>query len=46
VKNPASGWQHCLYVLPAAMDVAPGQVALITAAHNRNTPWFFLEGWK
>jgi tetratricopeptide (TPR) repeat protein len=44
MKNPASSWQHCVYVLPAAMDVAPGQVAVITAAHNRNTPWFFLEG--
>lgn len=46
MKNPASSWQHCVYVLPTAMDIAPGQVALITAAHNRNTPWFFLEGIK
>jgi tetratricopeptide (TPR) repeat protein len=46
VKNPASSWQHCVYVLPTALEVAPGQVAVITAAHNRNTPWFFLEGIK
>lgn len=46
VKNPASGWQHCMYVLPAALDVVPGQVAMVTVVHNRNTPWFFLEGWK
>jgi type III protein arginine methyltransferase len=46
VKNPASSWQHCMYVLPAAMDVVPGQVAMVTVVHNRNTPWFFLEGWK
>ncbi|MFA7455698.1 MAG: tetratricopeptide repeat protein [Desulfobulbaceae bacterium] len=46
VKNPASGWQHCMYIFPEAQDVAPGQVALVTVVHNRNTPWFFLEGWK
>ena len=44
MNNPASSWQHCVYVFPSAMDVVPGQVAVITAAHNRNTPWFFLEG--
>lgn len=46
VKNAASGWQHCMYIFPEAQDVASGQIALITAVHNRNTPWFFLEGWK
>lgn len=46
VKNPASGWQHCVYIFSEARDVEPGQAALITAAHNRNIPWFFLEGWK
>lgn len=45
-KNPASSWHHCVYVFPTAMDIAPGQVAVITAAHNRNTPWFFFERIK
>jgi protein arginine N-methyltransferase 7 len=46
IKNPAAGWQHCAYVFPAPIDVRAGQVAVITAAHNRNTPWFFFEGVK
>jgi tetratricopeptide (TPR) repeat protein len=37
----ASGWQHCLFVLPQPVEVTPGQVLRITAAHNRTTPWFF-----
>jgi len=46
IKNPASGWQHCVYVFPSTIDVLPGQVAVISTAHNRNTPWFFFEGMK
>ncbi|MFH1216980.1 MAG: protein arginine N-methyltransferase [Pseudomonadota bacterium] len=46
IKNPASSWQHCAYVFPSTIDVLPGQVAVISAAHNRNTPWFFLEDLK
>jgi len=42
-KNPAQAWSHCLYIFPDAMDVTPGQVVRITAAHNRITPWFFLN---
>jgi protein arginine N-methyltransferase 7 len=45
-KNPASSWQHCVYVFPAPIDLLAGQVAVISAAHNRNTPWFFFEGLK
>lgn len=46
VPNPASAWQHCVYVLPEPVDVAPGQTAEIAAAHNRDTPWFFFKGLK
>lgn len=46
IKNPSSGWQHCVYVFPSTIDVLPGQLAVIAAAHNRNTPWFFFEGCK
>lgn len=43
-RTPASGWQHCLYRFPAPVDVAPGQTAIIRAAHDRNAVWFFYEG--
>jgi protein arginine N-methyltransferase 7 len=43
VKSPASGWQHCVYIFPEPVAVARNQVALISAAHNRVHPWFFLE---
>ncbi|MBI5558349.1 MAG: tetratricopeptide repeat protein [Deltaproteobacteria bacterium] len=46
LKNPSSSWQHCAYVFPSAIDVLPGQVAVIAAAHNRNTPWFVCTGIK
>ncbi|RJX28230.1 MAG: hypothetical protein C4531_12575, partial [Desulfurivibrio sp.] len=46
IKNPASGWQHCAYVFPATIEVLPGQIALIGAARNRTTPWFFFQGFK
>ena len=46
LKNPSSSWQHCAYVFPLPIDVLPGQVAVIAAAHNRNTPWFFFQGMK
>lgn len=46
IKNPASGWQYCVFVFPTAIDVLPGQIATISAAHNRNTPWFIFEGLK
>jgi tetratricopeptide (TPR) repeat protein len=46
IKNPASSWQHCVYVFSSPVDVQPGQIALIAAAHNRTTPWFFCQGFK
>lgn len=46
LKNPASGWQYCVYVFPTTIDLLPGQVAVISAARNRNTPWFFFDGLK
>jgi Flp pilus assembly protein TadD len=44
IKNLSSSWQQCIYSFPTAIDLLPGQVAVISAAHNRNTPWFFFEG--
>jgi len=46
IKNPAAGWQHCVFVFPSPIDVLPGQIAMISAAHNRITPWFIFEGMK
>ncbi|MGV1101043.1 tetratricopeptide repeat protein [Thiovibrio sp. JS02] len=43
-KNPASGWQRCVYVFARPIDLRPGQVAVVGAARNRATPWFFWEG--
>lgn len=46
IKNPSMGWQYCVYIFPKAIDILPGQVAIISATHNRNSPWFFFEGLK
>jgi predicted RNA methylase len=46
IKNPSQAWQQCIYVFPTPIDLMPGQIAVITAAHNRNTPWFFFTGLK
>ncbi len=45
-KKTASGWQWCVYRFPSVIDVLPGQTAVISAAHNRSTPWFFFEKIK
>ena len=42
-KSPVSNWQRCAYVFREPIDVAPGQVAVIAASHNRVIPWFVLE---
>jgi hypothetical protein len=46
IKNPSSSWQHCVFLFPKPIDILPGQFVVISAAHNRNTPWFFFEGVK
>lgn len=46
IKNSASGWQHCVFVFPSPIDVLPGQIAMVSAAHNRITPWFIFAGLK
>lgn len=43
-KSPVSNWQHCAYIFPEPVDVKPGQVAVISASHNRVVPWFILDG--
>ncbi len=46
IKNSASSWQHCVFVFPSPIDVLPGQIAMVSAAHNRITPWFIFAGLK
>lgn len=42
-KSPVSNWQHCAYLFDAPIDVKVGQVAVISAQHDRVVPWFYLE---
>jgi len=44
VKSPASAWTRQVYTLNSPVDLKLGQVAIISAAHNRVTPWFYLLG--
>ena len=44
IKAAASGWQHLAYVFPTPVDFKAGQVARVSAVHNRIFPWFTLEG--
>jgi len=41
-KSIVSGWQHCAYLLPKPIFVEQGQMAVISAAHNRVIPHFEL----
>ncbi len=43
-KSRVSNWQQVIYVSPQPLEVECGQVAVVTASHDRNLPWFFLEG--
>lgn len=44
VKAAASGWQHMLYVFDEPINVEPNQIAVVSAGHTRDIPWFGLEG--
>jgi protein arginine N-methyltransferase 7 len=42
VKSPASAWTHQVYRINSPVDLKLGQVAIISATHNRVTSWFDL----
>jgi hypothetical protein len=42
-KSPVSNWQQCAYLFDAPIEVKPGQVAVVSAQHDRAVPWFFLD---
>ena len=44
VKAAASGWTRCAYVFASPVELKIGQVAVVSAAHNRVMPWFELQG--
>ena len=43
-KSHVSGWQQVAYVFPEPVDVKPGQIAVVSASHDRAAPWFYLAG--
>ena len=44
VKATTSGWQHCVYLFPAPVELRAGQAAVVAAMHDRRIPWFLLHG--
>ena len=42
-KTVASGWTHVFYLFDTPLNVTAKQVVKISAAHDRNIPWFTLE---
>jgi len=45
-KSAVANWQHFAFVFPSPMHVTPGQVAVIAAHHDKNTPWFTFLGMR
>ncbi len=43
-KSPVSNWQCCAYLFSQPIDLQAGQTVIISASHNRSTPWFTLMG--
>ncbi len=42
-KSVVSNWQQCAYLFDEPIDINPEQVAVVSAAHNRAVPWFYLD---
>lgn len=43
-RQPVSGWQPVVYLFDAPVPVRAGGTVTLLAWHNRNQPWFLLEG--
>lgn len=41
-----SSWHYCVTLLPSPVQLAVHQVAVISAAHDRNIPWFSLDAME
>lgn len=42
-STSATSWQKCVYLLPEPQDMEPGDIAVLSAAHNRIFPWFSIS---
>ncbi len=40
---PASAWNHTVYAFAEPVKMERGEVAIISAVHDRKIPWFALE---
>ena len=43
-KTTVSHWQQVAYIFDEPINIEPDQTAVVSAMHNRNAPWFTLEG--
>jgi len=41
-RGPVENWQRLAFLFPERLSVKPGQVATISASHDRSEPWFRL----
>ena len=41
--SKVSNWQQCAYLFDAPIEVKAGQIVVVSAAHNRAVPWFWLD---
>ncbi len=42
-RSTVSNWQRCAYLFPEPVEIRSGEIAVISASHDRNNPWFSLE---
>ena len=43
IETPVSSWTHVAYVFDQPISVKSNQTAIVSAMHNRLSPWFALE---
>ena len=41
--SKVSNWQQCAYLFDTPIEVKAGQTVVVSAAHNRTAPWFWLD---
>ena len=41
--SKVSNWQQCAYLFDTPIEVKAGQTVIVSAAHNRAVPWFWLD---
>jgi hypothetical protein len=43
IEKPATSWTYPVYLFDQPIHVETGQLAIVTATHNRMAPWFSLQ---